>query len=247
MRVKQEKKEGAKEGKKVPMADTNVVALSLGVLAQEPALMTGEAVFCEECKAALSTLSTLQTADNAGKLYFLLLLSICILFICILFIFLIILIIYLFIHSICLLIKCGSGDEDAEAGQKWQCEFCGHVNEDLHLEEEEIPTANTVDYMLAPPSLVEDGEGESTTAAAAAANLTFAFITMTPSMSSDSSRRAFGIAVTSGLIVFCMDISGSMCVSTEVPALQNEWKALRQGGGKVTARTRTHHRTRTHM
>ncbi|ELR11576.1 Ras subfamily protein [Acanthamoeba castellanii str. Neff] len=34
------------------------------------------------------------------------------------------------------------------------------------------------------------------------------------------------------LIVFCMDISGSMCVSTEVPALQNEWKALRQGGGK---------------
>jgi hypothetical protein len=45
----------------VPMADTNVVALSLGVLAQEPSLMTGEAVFCESCKAALSALSTLQT------------------------------------------------------------------------------------------------------------------------------------------------------------------------------------------
>jgi hypothetical protein len=64
----------------------------------------------------------------------------------------------------------GSGDEDAEAGQKWQCEFCGHVNEDLHLEEEEIPTANTVDYMLAPPSLVEEGEGEYST------TFTFTFI-----------------------------------------------------------------------
>jgi hypothetical protein len=48
------------------MADTNVVALSLGVLAQEPSLMTGEAVFCEECKAALSALSTLQTVKPHG-------------------------------------------------------------------------------------------------------------------------------------------------------------------------------------
>jgi hypothetical protein len=78
MCVKQEKKEGAKEGKKVPMADTNVVALSLGVLAQEPTLMTGEAVFCEECKAALSALSTLQTADspNAGNSIFLFIINI---------------------------------------------------------------------------------------------------------------------------------------------------------------------------
>jgi hypothetical protein len=45
-----------------------------------------------------------------------------------------------------------------------------------------------------------------------------------------------------------MDISGSMCVSTEVPALQNEWKALRQGGGKVTAHAHAHTRTHvTHM
>ena len=30
-----------------------------------------------------------------------------------------------------------------------------------------------------------------------------------------------------GVLIFCIDISGSMCVTTEVPALQAEWKKLR--------------------
>lgn len=52
------------------MADTNVIALSLGVLAQEPELMTGEAVFCENCKAALSIFSKLQEVKKEdGKLH----------------------------------------------------------------------------------------------------------------------------------------------------------------------------------
>lgn len=55
--MKQNKKESTKEGKKALMADTNVLALSLGVLAQEPSLMTGEAIFCKNCQAALSVLS----------------------------------------------------------------------------------------------------------------------------------------------------------------------------------------------
>ena len=33
-----------------------------------------------------------------------------------------------------------------------------------------------------------------------------------------------------GMVVFCIDVSGSMCVSTEVPALQSEWKKLRSQG-----------------
>ena len=54
----------------------------------------------------------------------------------------------------------------------------------------------------------------------------------------------------SGMIVFCIDISGSMCITTQVPALQGdrdsgaacavtersffvaEWKALRKGARK---------------
>jgi hypothetical protein len=35
-----------------------------------------------------------------------------------------------------------------------------------------------------------------------------------------------------GVIVFCMDISGSMCVTSEVPSLQAEWKSLRQQKNK---------------
>eukprot|EP00118_Oscarella_pearsei_P013307 m.105432 g.105432 ORF g.105432 m.105432 type:complete len:807 (+) comp37219_c0_seq1:49-2469(+) len=35
-----------------------------------------------------------------------------------------------------------------------------------------------------------------------------------------------------GMIVFCVDISGSMCITTEVPALQAEWKALRKSSHK---------------
>jgi hypothetical protein len=33
------------------------------------------------------------------------------------------------------------------------------------------------------------------------------------------------------IVVYCVDVSGSMCVTTEVPALQGEWKKLRSGGG----------------
>lgn len=33
------------------------------------------------------------------------------------------------------------------------------------------------------------------------------------------------------LVIYCVDVSGSMCVTTEVPALQGEWKKLRNGGG----------------
>ena len=36
-----------------------------------------------------------------------------------------------------------------------------------------------------------------------------------------------------GLIVYCVDVSGSMCVTTEVPALQDEWKKLVKGDAKA--------------
>ncbi len=58
------------------------------------------------------------------------------------------------------------------------------------LEEEELPKESSVEYMLAPPSEIDDSEE---------------------------------------MVIFCVDISGSMCVSTEVPALQSEWKNLRKG------------------
>jgi hypothetical protein len=35
------------------------------------------------------------------------------------------------------------------------------------------------------------------------------------------------------MVIFCVDVSGSMCVSTEVPALLCEWKKIREKGVKT--------------
>jgi hypothetical protein len=37
------------------------------------------------------------------------------------------------------------------------------------------------------------------------------------------------------LVIYCVDVSGSMCVTTEVPALQGEWKKLRKGGNSAAS------------
>jgi len=116
-----------------PKANTNVISIDLGKLAQEADLLTGDPNFCRGCEAIYnSTSKTVQ--GNEGE-------------------------------SI------------------WQCEFCDHVNI-IHLEKEEIPTKDTCDYMLEPPK-------EKT-------KLT-----------------------TSTTIVFCIDISGSMCVTTELVGKKN--------------------------
>jgi len=72
-------------------------------------------------------------------------------------------------------------EEAMEVQKTWTCKFCEHVNP-LNLEEEELPRAESVDYILEPPS----DKAEATA-------------------SQDSV-----------MVVFCIDISGSMCVSTEI-------------------------------
>ena len=71
----------------------------------------------------------------------------------------------------------------------WLCEFCGAINT-LDLEPEEIPTANTVDYLIESAPVVRAADpGEE-------------------------------------LVVFCVDTSGSMCVTTELTG-----KVDLKGGG----------------
>lgn len=48
----------------VKMADTNAVVLSLGELARDCNVMTGEASFCSSCNAALSIFSQLVKANT---------------------------------------------------------------------------------------------------------------------------------------------------------------------------------------
>ena len=74
--------------------------------------------------------------------------------------------------------------------ENWSCEFCGHQNTELQLDEEEIPPKDQAvsEFMLEAAEMKEGKEG---------------------------------------VIVYCVDISGSMCVTTEIPAVQSEWKKLR--------------------
>eukprot|EP01129_Flabellula_baltica_P011097 TRINITY_DN4786_c0_g1_i2.p1 TRINITY_DN4786_c0_g1~~TRINITY_DN4786_c0_g1_i2.p1 ORF type:complete len:618 (+),score=146.75 TRINITY_DN4786_c0_g1_i2:353-2206(+) len=89
--------------REVRKADTNIVALNLGSLAEEGlTLFTGDPCFCVECNSVFSSISRLNQ-DNDQQL--------------------------------------------------WVCEFCGREN-DLFLEEEEIPTEDTIDFMLEPPTVV---------------------------------------------------------------------------------------------
>ncbi|XP_061176776.1 circularly permutated Ras protein 1-like [Saccostrea echinata] len=69
----------------------------------------------------------------------------------------------------------------------WNCEFCGTENE-LDIEEEEIPGTNDVTFMLEPA----------------------------PSTASSSLSGK-----DESLVIFCVDISGSMCVTSTVPGRIN--------------------------
>jgi hypothetical protein len=67
---------------------------------------------------------------------------------------------------------------ESEAVRVWACDFCG-VENVVDLEDEELPTADTVDYILKPAPRVVTSAAESN-------------------------------------VIFCVDTSGSMCVSTPV-------------------------------
>ena len=70
--------------------------------------------------------------------------------------------------------------------QVWVCEFCGTKNE-VDIVSEEIPTTGETTYLLTPPITTKGAESATPTS---------------------------GMEDT--LLVFCIDTSGSMCVTTEV-------------------------------
>ncbi|XP_078665368.1 circularly permutated Ras protein 1-like [Branchiostoma floridae x Branchiostoma belcheri] len=89
---------------------------------------------------------------------------------------------------------------NGENGQPggWHCHFCNTTNDGI--EEKDIPAEGTVEYLLAPADIPPggaDGDGAGV---------------------SPESR---------GVVVLCVDVSGSMGVTTKVPQLQAEWKAMR--------------------
>lgn len=136
--------------------DGNVVLISLGQLAEEPNLVTGDPMRCGKCEVVLSSTSTLTPQDD-GK-------------------------------------------------RTWMCEFCGHENRDLDVEDEEVPQGERFDFMLEPALTVEAEEAAEA------------------SGSQDKKK------VTAGYTIYCMDVSSSMGVCCEIPQFQAAWRVDRTRG-----------------
>jgi hypothetical protein len=128
-------------------------------------------------------------------------------------------------------------EEEAEAiegDSVWQCEFCGHANQ-IELDDEEVPTtthhahaiggadvalsltptsnrhqvpkAESLDYLLEPAPVASDATEN---------NLVFVIGTFPYTLKNSRHFDESEGWLTIGFL-FCADISGSMCVSTEVP------------------------------
>ena len=91
-------------------------------------------------------------------------------------------------------------------------EFCGHQNDGIPFTSANVPSSNATEYEVEPPPKTEETEEEKPDNEAAAIG---------KGTSGSATQR-------SSLIIFAVDISGSMNITTEVPALQgNEPTKLR--------------------
>lgn len=95
-------------------------------------------------------------------------------------------------------------------------EFCGEENHDVDLTPESVPVETTADYLLEPaepePTKGEEPNNEKGVASGEEGK-------------TKRSQR-------SNLVIFAVDVSGSMSTTVEVPALQAEWmSAAGRGGG----------------
>ncbi|XP_053377820.1 circularly permutated Ras protein 1-like isoform X2 [Mercenaria mercenaria] len=99
--------------------------------------------------------------------------------------------------------------EKEEEGEKftWVCEFCEHKNTGLDITPEEIPKGDSFDFVLTPARQeTEEEEAEGATKEET-----------TPEKKEESK----------GMVVYCMDISGSMSSTVRLPELQAQWKNAR--------------------
>ncbi len=92
-------------------------------------------------------------------------------------------------------------------------EFCSEDNHDVDISPEAVPTSSFADYILEPVEVPNDKEKPDNDSATA-----------------DSAKKPSN---RSTMVIFAVDVSGSMCTTTEVPALQAEWTSVtgRGGGG----------------
>eukprot|EP00055_Hartaetosiga_balthica_P015701 m.94740 g.94740 ORF g.94740 m.94740 type:complete len:947 (+) comp8930_c0_seq3:146-2986(+) len=90
--------------------------------------------------------------------------------------------------------------------KEWVCYFCGHLNAHVDLNKEKFPFVDKADFQLAPSPLARIIDA-----------------------SSEGSNEVSKVNYTdTSVVIFCVDISGSMSATLTVPDLQNEWRNLRQ-------------------
>ncbi|XP_052769776.1 circularly permutated Ras protein 1-like isoform X2 [Mya arenaria] len=88
----------------------------------------------------------------------------------------------------------------------WVCEFCDHKNENLDISPDEVPRGESFDFVLVPAR--EEGDSPAEEAATGETN---------PEKKAESK----------GMVVYCMDISGSMSCMVRLPELQAQWRNAR--------------------
>ena len=91
-------------------------------------------------------------------------------------------------------------------------EFCGQENTPNHLSLEAVPQSHSADYLLE-PAAVTGGEKEEGVAEGRSKGPDNDAGTV--GKKGESKTKKAG-----GLVIFAVDVSGSMCTTTEVPALQ---------------------------
>lgn len=88
--------------------------------------------------------------------------------------------------------SCASGSQADKNAQPWTCALCDHTNHHVDLNSAHFPFLDSADFQLTPPPTSTDSAGKEA-----------------PSQDLDDMP-----------VVFCLDISGSMCTTLPVPALQ---------------------------
>ncbi|XP_052769779.1 circularly permutated Ras protein 1-like [Mya arenaria] len=88
----------------------------------------------------------------------------------------------------------------------WVCEFCDHMNENLDISPDEVPRGESFDFVLV--AARKDGEAPAEEVATGET---------TPEKKEESK----------GMVVYCMDISGSMSSMVRLPELQAQWRNAR--------------------
>ncbi|XP_033729364.1 circularly permutated Ras protein 1-like [Pecten maximus] len=88
---------------------------------------------------------------------------------------------------------------------KWNCEFCQKKNIIPNTKKEEVPTESVIDYIMSPPAPSDPEVGQQAEAA----------------------KEKEKLHMGKGYTIYCIDISGSMSFTAELPELQVAWKKAR--------------------